>query len=68
MKVLFVCSSWLAGHKVMVIGDLFLDEYVLGQASRLSREAPIPLLVCQKVISLSMICQLAQVASLPLLP
>jgi rfaE bifunctional protein kinase chain/domain len=34
----------LAGHKVMVIGDLFLDEYVLGQASRLSREAPIPLL------------------------
>lgn len=34
----------LAGHKVLVIGDLFLDEYVLGQASRLSREAPIPVL------------------------
>ncbi|MBC7260934.1 MAG: hypothetical protein H5T63_02885, partial [Chloroflexi bacterium] len=34
----------LAGHNVLVIGDLFLDEYVLGQATRLSREAPIPVL------------------------
>lgn len=34
----------LAGHKVLVIGDLFLDEYVIGQATRLSREAPIPVL------------------------
>jgi len=34
----------LAGHKVLVIGDLFLDEYVLGRTTRLSREAPIPVL------------------------
>jgi len=34
----------LAGHHVLVVGDLFLDEYVLGQATRLSREAPIPVL------------------------
>jgi len=34
----------LASHKILVIGDLFLDEYVLGQATRLSREAPIPVL------------------------
>jgi rfaE bifunctional protein kinase chain/domain len=34
----------LASHKVLVIGDLFLDEYVIGQATRLSREAPIPVL------------------------
>jgi rfaE bifunctional protein kinase chain/domain len=34
----------LAGHRVLVVGDLFLDEYVLGQATRLSREAPIPVL------------------------
>jgi len=34
----------LAGHKVLVIGDLFLDEYTIGQAARLSREAPIPVL------------------------
>nr|MBC7244037.1 ribokinase [Chloroflexota bacterium] len=34
----------LAGHSILVIGDLFLDEYVLGHATRLSREAPIPVL------------------------
>lgn len=34
----------LAGHAVLVIGDLFLDEYLYGQATRLSREAPIPVL------------------------
>lgn len=34
----------LAGHRVLVVGDLFLDEYVVGQATRLSREAPLPVL------------------------
>jgi rfaE bifunctional protein kinase chain/domain len=34
----------LAGHRVLVVGDLFLDRYVVGRASRLSREAPIPVL------------------------
>ncbi len=28
----------------MVVGDVFLDEYVIGRATRLSREAPIPVL------------------------
>jgi rfaE bifunctional protein kinase chain/domain len=34
----------LAGCRVLVIGDIFLDEYLMGQATRLSREAPIPVL------------------------
>ncbi|MBC8249026.1 MAG: bifunctional hydroxymethylpyrimidine kinase/phosphomethylpyrimidine kinase [Anaerolineales bacterium] len=34
----------LAGRSVLVIGDIFLDEYISGQATRLSREAPIPVL------------------------
>ena len=34
----------LAGRHVLVIGDLFLDEYLIGRATRLSREAPIPVL------------------------
>lgn len=34
----------LADHHILVVGDLFLDEYVVGQATRLSREAPIPVL------------------------
>ncbi len=34
----------LAGRRVLVVGDVFLDEYISGQATRLSREAPIPVL------------------------
>jgi rfaE bifunctional protein kinase chain/domain len=34
----------LAGKRVLVVGDVFLDEYVAGRATRLSREAPIPVL------------------------
>jgi len=34
----------LAGRHILVIGDLFLDEYLIGRATRLSREAPVPVL------------------------
>lgn len=34
----------LAGHRVLVVGDLVLDEYVTGRATRISREAPVPIL------------------------
>lgn len=34
----------LAGRRIVVVGDLFLDEYIVGRATRLSREAPIPVL------------------------
>ncbi len=29
---------------VLVLGDVFLDEYIVGRATRLSREAPVPVL------------------------
>jgi rfaE bifunctional protein kinase chain/domain len=32
------------GKRVLVVGDLVLDEYLEGRASRLSREAPVPVL------------------------
>lgn len=32
----------LTGHHILVIGDVILDEYLTGTATRLSREAPIP--------------------------
>ena len=38
----------LADKKVMVIGDLCLDEYIIGKARRLSREAPVPVLEFQR--------------------
>ena len=34
----------LADRRVLVVGDVFLDEYLVGRATRLSREAPIPVL------------------------
>ncbi len=34
----------LAGQRVIVLGDVILDEYLIGRATRLSREAPIPVL------------------------
>lgn len=34
----------LAGRRILVVGDLCLDEYVIGTATRLSREAPVPVL------------------------
>lgn len=34
----------LARQRVLVAGDVFVDEYIFGRATRLSREAPIPVL------------------------
>ena len=34
----------LAGHRILMVGDLMLDEYMVGRAVRLSREAPVPVL------------------------
>jgi rfaE bifunctional protein kinase chain/domain len=36
--------SRLAGRRVLVLGDVTLDEYLFGRPTRLSREAPIPVL------------------------
>jgi len=38
--------------KIVVVGDLFLDEYVLGRATRLSREAPVPVLEFEREFDL----------------
>lgn len=34
----------LAGKTVLVIGDVMLDEYITGRPTRMSREAPVPVL------------------------
>ena len=39
--------SKLAGQRILVIGDVILDEYVTGVATRLSREAAVPILEYQ---------------------
>jgi D-glycero-beta-D-manno-heptose-7-phosphate kinase len=40
----------LSRPRVLVIGDLFLDEYIEGRATRLSREAPVPVLEFERRI------------------
>ena len=32
----------LAGTRILVIGDLMLDEFIWGKVSRISPEAPVP--------------------------
>jgi D-beta-D-heptose 7-phosphate kinase/D-beta-D-heptose 1-phosphate adenosyltransferase len=34
----------IAGRRVLVVGDLILDEYIDGEAARISPEAPVPVL------------------------
>src|SRR5579859_6503025 len=34
----------MAERRVLVVGDVILDEYLYGRADRLSREAPVPVL------------------------
>lgn len=34
----------LAGKTVLVVGDVILDEYIIGKPTRMSREAPVPVL------------------------
>lgn len=43
-KALLDILPYFAGRRIAVVGDLFLDDYIVGQAERLSREAPIPVL------------------------
>jgi D-glycero-beta-D-manno-heptose-7-phosphate kinase len=44
MNALAALVPKLSGHRVLVVGDVILDEYLTGWANRLSREAPIPVL------------------------
>jgi rfaE bifunctional protein kinase chain/domain len=34
--------SRLGGHKILILGDVMLDEYIWGNVSRISPEAPVP--------------------------
>lgn len=38
----------LARPRVLVIGDLILDEYIEGEVQRISREAPVPVVIAQR--------------------
>jgi len=51
----------LRGKKVLIIGDVCVDEYVLGQVRRISPEAPVPVLeVEEEDVRLGMAANVAQ--------
>ncbi len=53
--------SRLQGKKVLVVGDIGLDEYVLGQVRRISPEAPVPVVeVDQEETRLGLAANVAQ--------
>src|SRR5918992_3377626 len=42
MNTLSDLLSQLAGHTVLVVGDVMLDHFVIGSVERISPEAPVP--------------------------
>jgi rfaE bifunctional protein kinase chain/domain len=42
-----IFSGW-GGHKILVLGDVMLDEYLWGNVSRISPEAPVPVVEIAK--------------------
>lgn len=44
MSTLAALVPNLASRRILVVGDISLDEYLFGRATRLSREAPVPVL------------------------
>ncbi len=42
-----IFSSW-GGHKILVLGDVMLDEYLWGNVTRISPEAPVPVVEITK--------------------
>ncbi len=43
-RVLDLVESGFQRHRVLVVGDLMLDQYLWGDVSRISPEAPVPVL------------------------
>jgi rfaE bifunctional protein kinase chain/domain len=44
LQRLDIIFKGFAGKRIMVVGDLMVDEYIIGQVSRISPEAPVPVI------------------------
>ena len=45
---LTACVERLKGQKVLIVGDVMIDEYFIGDAERISPEAPVPVVKVQE--------------------
>ncbi len=50
-KLKSILNKGQPNSKILVIGDLMIDHYIFGQSSRLSPEAPVPILLVQRETS-----------------
>lgn len=41
-------SQIASDKKIAVLGDIMIDHYIIGRVSRISPEAPVPILECMK--------------------
>ncbi len=48
MKNLLAITSNFSGKKIIVVGDVMLDKYISGDVSRISPEAPIPVIKVER--------------------
>lgn len=48
-KVLIESIAKFKNKKILIVGDVGLDEYILGEVRRISPEAPVPVLEVEKV-------------------
>lgn len=60
-QILLNQISRLKGKKILIIGDICVDEYIMGQVRRISPEAPVPVLdVESEDVRLGMAANVAQ--------
>lgn len=50
MSIEAVVRHWARDARILVVGDAMLDEYVLGEVSRISPEAPVPIVEVSNVV------------------
>ena len=48
LEIIRKAIAGLKGHKVMIVGDLMLDHYLIGSVDRISPEAPVPVVRVEK--------------------
>jgi rfaE bifunctional protein kinase chain/domain len=48
MRELVEIVGRLSGHRLLVVGDIMVDEYIWGNATRISPEAPVPVVEVKK--------------------
>ncbi|MDG5788345.1 D-glycero-beta-D-manno-heptose-7-phosphate kinase [Evansella sp. AB-P1] len=47
-KIIQILEEDLSNKRILVVGDIMLDQYFIGQVNRISPEAPVPIVNCNQ--------------------